>query len=157
MRSAWRRGIAIRAAASALGVPRHQRARRIVGDDAAGAHHHDAVGEQHRLLDIVGDHDGGHAEPLVQRPVGGAQRVAGDRIERAERLVHQHDARPRRDGPRHAGALALATGQRMGEARRIVARQLDEVEQLRDARRDVAAAASASSCGVMPMFSAMVM
>jgi len=131
------------AAASPSGLkPRRSRAppralRRIVRHHAAVAHDDDAVGEQHRLLHIVGDHHGGHAEPVMQRPVGSAERIAGDRIERPERLVHQHDARPRRDRPCDAGALALAAGQRMGKALRVVARQFDKIKQFRDARRDV--------------------
>ena len=40
-----------------------------------------------------------------------AERVAGERIERAERLVHQHDARFCGQRPRHADALALAAGE----------------------------------------------
>ena len=39
-----------------------------------------------------------------------AERVAGEGIERAERLVHQHDARPCRQRTRDADALALAAG-----------------------------------------------
>ena len=66
MRSAWRRGIAISAATSGSPLAGEQRRRRAVGEHAAGAHHHDAVGEQHRFLHVVGDHDGGQAEPVVQ-------------------------------------------------------------------------------------------
>src|SRR5215813_142892 len=118
-------------------VSRHQRSRRAVRCDAARAHDDDTVGEQHRFLHVVGDHHGGHAEPLMQRPVGGAERIAGDRIERAEGLVHQHHARSRRHRPRHAGALALPAGQRMGKSRRIAAGQFHEVKQLGDTGLDV--------------------
>ena len=45
-----------------------------------------------------------------------AERVAGQGIERAERLVHQHDARFRRQRPGDADALALAAGQLMRKA-----------------------------------------
>ena len=48
--------------------------------------------------------------PLVQPPILGAERVAGHGIERAERLVHQHDRRLCRQRARHADALVLATG-----------------------------------------------
>ena len=52
----------------------------------------------------------GEAEPVVQVAIGAAERVAGDRIERAERLVHQHQLRPRRQRPRDADPLRLAAG-----------------------------------------------
>ncbi len=44
--------------------------------------------------------------------------IAGDGIERAEGLVHQQHAWPRRQRPRHADALALAAGKRIGHAPR---------------------------------------
>ena len=51
-----------------------------------------------------------------------AERVAGERIERAERLVHQHDPRPCRQRPRDADALALAAGQFVRKAVAVLAR-----------------------------------
>jgi len=86
---------------------RHEGARRVVGQDAAGPHDHDPVGQQHGLLHVVGHHDGGEAEPLVQLPIGRAERVAGHRIERPERLIHQHDPGAGGDRARHAHALGL--------------------------------------------------
>src|SRR2546421_237067 len=44
----------------------------------------------------------------MQGAVVVAERVAGEGIERAERLVHQDDAWPRRQRPRAADALPLA-------------------------------------------------
>ena len=38
-----------------------------VGADAAVDQHDDPVGEQQRLGDVVGDHERGEAEPVVQR------------------------------------------------------------------------------------------
>ena len=99
-----------------IAVAGEQRRRRVIGDDAAGAHHHDPVGEQHGFLHVMRDHHGGHAEPIMQRAIGRAERIAGHRIECAERLVHQHDARPRRNGAGDAGALALAARQRVRES-----------------------------------------
>ena len=95
-------------------------------------------------------------EPVVQRAVRGAERIAGDRIERAERLVHQHHVGSRRQRARDADPLALAAGQRSGKARRKVVRQRDQIEQLRDAGRD-SPRDQPRSCGVMPMFSPTVM
>ena len=64
---------------------------------------------------------------------------ARDRVERAERLVHQHHGRIGRERAREADALALAARELRGVARAVVARgQVDEVEQLVDARRDCA-------------------
>ena len=57
----------------------------------------------------------------VQRAKIVAERVAGQRIERAERLVHQHDLRPRRQRAGDADALALAARQLMGKAVAIFA------------------------------------
>src|SRR6266516_49827 len=45
-----------------------------------------------------------------------AERVAGEGIERAERLVHQDDSRPSRQRPRDADALTLPARQLMGKA-----------------------------------------
>ena len=44
---------------------------------------------------------------LVQTAILAAERIARQRIERAERLVHQHDERPRGERARHADALVL--------------------------------------------------
>ncbi len=52
----------------------------------------------------------------MQRAIIVAERIAGEGIERAERLVHQHDPRPRRQRPGDADALALAARQFMRKA-----------------------------------------
>ena len=69
---------------------------RSIGDlvhDLAGprAHDVDAVGQEDRLVDVVGDEDHGLAQlaPDVQQPLLHEQ--AGLRVERAERLVEQQD------------------------------------------------------------------
>ena len=65
------------------------------------------------------------------------QLAAGDRIERAERLVHQQNRRIGRERARHADALALAARQLLAAgARRSRRRQADELQQLVDPRRD---------------------
>src|SRR5207237_1243082 len=60
-------------------------------DDAAGprAHHHDLARQEHRLGDRVGDEDHGLAGLLPQPQQLLVEVVAGDLVERAERLVHQ--------------------------------------------------------------------
>ena len=73
---------------------------------------------------------------LVQRAVVVAERVAGEGIERAERLVHQHDARLCRQRPRHADALALAARQFMRQAVAVLgAVEPHQIEQFVDPRR----------------------
>ncbi len=68
----------------------------------------DAVGEEHRLVDVVGDEDDGLALGLPQRQQLELQPLAGQRVERAERLVHEQDERVggQRAGDRHALAHA---------------------------------------------------
>ena len=39
---------------------------RAVSEDAAGLQHHDAVGQQHRFGHVVGDHDRGQPQPVMQ-------------------------------------------------------------------------------------------
>ena len=68
---------------------------------------------------------------LVQQPIVGAERIARHGIERTERLVHQHDGRPRRQRARDADALALPTRQRGRETRSAMsAGKTHEREQL---------------------------
>ncbi len=76
--------------------------------DAAAVHHHDAVGHGERLLLVVRDHDGGDAEPALQRLDLVAQAHAHARIERGQRLVEQQQRRRggERPGERHALLLA---------------------------------------------------
>jgi hypothetical protein len=85
-----------------------QRRRGALGDELTALQHDDAVGEQHRFQHVVRDHDAGQPERIVHAPVVAAQRVAGERIERAERLVHQHDVRFGSERTRDADALAFA-------------------------------------------------
>ncbi len=82
-------------------------------DDAAGAggHHQDAVGQQDRLVDAVGhQHDGlaGAAPDLKQRVL---HRFAGQRVKRAERLVHQQQLRVVDQRAADRDALLHAAGQ----------------------------------------------
>ncbi len=73
-----------------------------------GGHHHDAGGEKHRLVDGMGDEDAGEpgARPkLVQMQI---EPVAGDLIQRAERLVHQQQGGLEGERPGDGGALLHA-------------------------------------------------
>ena len=79
----------------------------------AGArpHHHDAVGERDRLLDVMGDEDQRRlgVRPQIEQMV--LQIDAGEGVERRERLVEQQHLRPRHQRARDRDALRLAAGQ----------------------------------------------
>src|SRR5262245_17616164 len=73
-------------------------ARQIDSDDfphaaRPGRHDNDAVGEKDRLLDAVGDKDHSLTGGLPDILQIDLQLRAGERIERAERLVHQKKRR----------------------------------------------------------------
>ena len=66
-----------------------------------------------------------------------AERVARQRIERTERLVHEHDARLGGERACDADALPLAARELRGHSgRRTAAASSTSVEQLGDARGD---------------------
>src|SRR6478735_7640466 len=88
----------------------------------AGQQHH-AVTEPHGLADVVGHEEHGQAPLAPDRLELVVQQVAGHRIERAERLVHQQDGRLGGQGAGDRNALAHATGQLVrapvGEVRQV--------------------------------------
>ena len=93
--------------------------RNVEGDDAVGEHEH-PVGEQDRLVDVVGHEQDRRAVPLAQ--ARWSRRVhpdAGEGVERAERLVEQQQVGLAHQGPGQRRPLGLATGQRL---RPVVAR-----------------------------------
>ena len=98
--------------------------------DLAVGHHHDRVGDLHRLLLVVGDEHRGDVDLVVQAPQPGAQLLAHLRVERAERLVEQQHLRLDREraGQRHALALAA------GELRRVAVGELARGARARAAR-----------------------
>ena len=62
------------------------------------------------------------------------QALAVDRVDRAERLVHEHQRRVGGQGAGHADALALAAGELRRDSGRASRRvEADELEQLVDA------------------------
>ena len=95
-------------------------------------HHRDAVAEQDRLVDRMGDEHHGLAlvGPLHQRQQFLLQDFAGLRIERRERLVHQQDRRVHRQRPHQPDALLHAAGELIGIVL-LEARQPDEIEIMR--------------------------
>ncbi len=102
--------------------------RRRVGDEATVAQHDDAVGHQQRLLHVMRHHHAGQAERVVELAIARRQRVAGQRVERSERLVDEHQLRPCGERTRKPRALALAARQRGGQPSGDRLRQVDETQ-----------------------------
>ena len=106
--------------------------RGVLLEDPADVQQGDAVGQLERLVDVVGhEHD-----RLVHLLLQGEQLVLEsgphDRVDRAERLVHQQHRRVGGEGAGHADPLLLAAGQLVRVAvdhRRLEA---DELGQLCD-------------------------
>ena len=112
-----------------------------LGDDRLLAQDRDAVAHLDRLVDVVGDEDDGLADVLLQAQELVLQLLAGDGVDRPERLVHEHHRRVGREGPGDADALALPAGQLLGVATAVDRRvHADEVEHLVDAGLDPVAA-----------------
>ena len=91
---------------------RHQELgrRRVLREVTALAHDRNPVAHLDRLVDVVGDEQdrlldlGLEAEELVLKP------LAVDRVDGAERLVHEHHPRIRGERPGDPGPLLLAAG-----------------------------------------------
>ncbi len=104
--------------------------------DHAVVHHHDAVGHGQGFLLVMGHHDGGDAQPPLQRADLVAQGLAHPRVERGERLVEEQQRGRGRQRPGQGNALLLAAG----ELRRVlvpVVPQPHEVQQLVHAPGDL--------------------
>ena len=84
--------------------------------------------EDHRLVDFV-----------LEPPQLGLQAEAGDRVERAERLVHQEERGVRGQRAGEADALPLAPGKLCRVALRVGCLEPDELQQLRRALADLSA------------------
>ena len=97
--------------------------------DLAVAHHDDEVGHGHRLALVVGDDDGGDAEPLLQLPQFHLHGFAQLGVERRQRLVEQEELwrQRQRAGDRHALALAA---RKLGHRPVGKAGQMDQRQQL---------------------------
>ena len=99
--------------------------------DIAVLHHHDAVGQGHGLGLVVGDVDGGRAGLLVDLGDFIAHGHALLGVQVGKRLVHQEDAHLADDGAADGHALALAAGQRPGQAVQVI-RQAQDLRRLVD-------------------------
>ncbi len=100
----------------------------------AVGHQQDAVGEQDGLVHVVGDHEGGLAGLGDEAAHLLLQRAAGERVERAERLVHQQQFR--RDGEGAGDADALLHAAR--ELRRLALGRLLEPDAAQRRHRRLA-------------------
>ena len=90
---------------SSTGIGRAERRGR------SGHDRHDAIGQQDRFLDAVGDHDGRHPSIRSRSEPGQflLKRLARERVERAERVVQEEHLRLGRDRARDRDALAHPT------------------------------------------------
>ncbi len=90
-----------------------QRHLEYLGDGRArpDRHHGDAVGEQDGLGDVVGHEHHGLTGALPDRQEHCVHAAAGQRVERAERLVHQQHFRLDRQRPGDLQPLAHSAGQ----------------------------------------------
>ena len=104
--------------------------------DGALVHHRDAVGEHQRLLLVVGDEDGGEAEPALQAADLELHGLAQLAVERAERLVEQQQPRIEDDGAGERHALLLAARELARQAL-LVAREFDQRQRLGRPARDL--------------------
>ena len=92
----------------------------------------DAVGHRQRLGLIMRDEDDGQAQPAVQLANVELHLLAQLLVERAERLVHQHDLRLEYERAGERDALLLSAGKLRGPAVRERA-ELHHVERALDA------------------------
>ena len=125
--------------------------RRALAEDHAVADHVDVVGDLERLLHVVGHHDRGQAERVVQAADQLDDLVERDRVEAGEGLVVHHQLRVGGDGarerhaPRHAAReVARHHVARAAQADRVQLHQhqaphqlLGQVEVLADREGDV--------------------
>ena len=106
---------------------------RALLDDDAGIHEDDAVGDLAGEAHLVGDHDHRHA--ALGEVAHDLEHLADQlRVERARRLVEEHQLGVHGEGPGDGDALLLATGELRGVGGRLVA-QAHLLEQLEGRRR----------------------
>ena len=120
--------------------------------DRAVVEHRDAVRHGQRLGLVVGDVDDGDAEPLVDVLDLELHLLAQLLVERAERLVHQHELglEDQRAGKRDA--LLLAAGELAGPAV-AACRQLHHVEGALDLARRSRPSGTCRTCSGKARFS----
>ena len=115
-------------------------ARRSLLLDPSVVHHDQAIGDLHRLVRVVGDQQRRHAVALVQLAQARPQLGPDADVEGGERLVEQQHLRMGGERSRQRHALTLAAGE-LARQPALEALELDQLEQLGDARGDLAARA----------------
>ena len=107
----------------------------VLLEHAADVQDRDAVAHLHRFFDVVGDEHDRLLEIGLQPAELVLQPGARDRVDRAERLVHQQHRRVRGERARDADALPLPTRELVRIAVAVLRGiEPDEVEELVDAR-----------------------
>ena len=84
-------------------------------DDASVAHHRDAVTEEHRLIEVVGDEDDGLLQFPLQLDELFLHLATDQRVESGEGFVHEEDVGLGRKRAGQADALLHAAGELFGE------------------------------------------
>ncbi len=79
-------------------------------------HHDDPIGQQHRLVHVMGDHDHRVVEPGLDLHQGVLHMGAGQGVQRAEGFVHQQHLGLHGQGPGDADPLFHAVGDLIGLA-----------------------------------------
>ena len=110
------RSMPTNSATNASARRRENAVRRVVLHQPPILHHGEPVAHADRLVDVVGDEDDGLAQPPQDRQELALQPLAHDRIDGAERLVHQHHRRIGRQRARDADPLPLAARKLAREA-----------------------------------------
>src|SRR3954463_9597016 len=93
--------------------------------------HRDAVGQEYRLAERMGDENDGLLAARQQHGQILAEDHARLLVERAERLVHEQDLGLQAEGPRERGALAHAARKLSG----IMVGKLGKADRLERATR----------------------
>ena len=141
---------------SLAGVAQQLVGRAVLLEHAADVEDGDAVGELDGLVDVVGDEHDRLAHPPLEVEQLVLQPGPHDRVDGAERLVHQQHRRVGGERPGHADPLLLAAR----ELGRVAVEQLgveaDQLDQLVDPLPRSASLSQPSSWGTVAMFSAMV-
>ncbi len=105
----------------------------VLPDHALLAEHRDPVAHLDGFVDVVGDEDDRLAQLLLESEELVLQTLPRDRVDSAERLVHQHDLGVGPQRPGDADALRLASGKLLGIAvAELLGLHADHVEQLVD-------------------------
>ena len=129
----------------------------VLREHAALAQDRDPVAHRDRLVDVVRDEDHRLRDLAVQPAQLVLQPGARDRVERAERLVHQQHRRVGRERACEPDALPLAARELGRVALRVALLEPDELEQLRRPARAMRSFGQPSSRGTVAMFSPIVM